>query len=190
MKNIYKLGLVSFASIVLSTTLQAKQCFNQTGIDVQWTSYKTLAKIGVSGHFNDVKLMIKNKNASNIKSFLNNARVSIKLSSIDANNENKTKSIKKYFVSNLSSKMIDAKIVSVEDKDLRVKIDLNGVSKIIPMKYTMAKGIIVADGVIDGEDFKLQNALKVLNTNVIPHANKGWYDIPIKFNMNISKNCM
>ena len=188
MKNILKTSI--FCAVLLAPTLYAS-CFNTNDVNVKWTSFKTLSKIGVSGHFNDIKLNVINKNATSVKKLLENTSVNINLLSIDAKSKIKTSNILKYFVSNLKSKNLQAKIVKVYDKTLDVKITLNETSKIIPMKYKLStNNELKAKGVIDALDFNLNKALNILNKNVAGHLNKGWLDIPIKFNLQITSKCI
>ncbi len=188
MKKIVKTSI--FCALLLAPTLYAS-CFNTNDVNVKWTSFKTLSKIGVSGHFNDIKLNVTNKNAPSIKKLLENTSISIDLLNIDAKSKIKTSNIIKYFVSNLKNNNLQAKIVKVYDKTLDIKITLNETSKIIPMKYKLStKNQIKAKGVIDALDFNLNKALNILNKNVAGHLNKGWLDIPIKFDLQINSKCI
>lgn len=189
MKNKLKISSILLGSLLFLSNLNAKECINSKNIDVKWTSYKTLAKVGVSGHFNKVYLKIKNKNSSTIKSFLMNATVDINLNNIDANSEIKTSNIKKYFVNNLKSNNITAQIVNVYKNSIDVLINLNGQKEIIPMRYIYKNNKIIAHGIIDGRDFNLINALAILNKNVIGHLNKGWLDIDIQFEIKTINKC-
>ena len=54
--------LALLASLTLASTLSAKECINLDKIDVKWTSFKTLAKVGVSGTFNKVELISSKNN--------------------------------------------------------------------------------------------------------------------------------
>jgi len=175
--------------VALSKTLSAKECVNIKKLDVNWTSYKTLEKIGVSGHFNNVNIKSK-QNASNINHLLLNTTVNLNMSHLDADNDMKNSAINKFFVNNLSTKNVSANVVSLYEKSLDVKIMLNGVTKVIPMKYTIDEGKIKAMGVIDALDFGLASALKILNTAVAGHLNKGWYDIPISFDITYNTKCI
>ncbi len=185
----YILASMGLGILLFSANVQADICVDKNEIDVKWTSFKTLSKIGVSGHFNNIKLRINTKNNTDVKSLLKDAKVSIELESIDANSDVKTINIKKYFVNNLSSKTIEAKIINIYDKSLEVRIRLNGVTKNIPMSYVLRDNVINAKGVIDGQDFELSKALKILNTNVAGHLNKGWNDISISFIIKTNNRC-
>jgi len=189
MRVLKTMTVSALVCVALTKTLSAKECVNTQSLDVKWTSYKTLEKIGVSGNFNDVQYSNK-KNASNIKSLLVNTKVILSLDNLDAGADVKNSAINKFFVNNLSSKTITANIISLSNDTLAVNIMLNDIEKVIPMRYKIANGKVQATGVIDALDFGLGSALKVLNTSVAGHLNKGWYDIPISFDLTYNTKCM
>lgn len=189
MKTISKISLAALLTVALGSNLSAKECIHLDNAQVNWTSYKTLEKIGVSGTFSKVELQAS-KNTMDMKNALLNTAVKIDIKNIDAKAEEKTNNILKYFVSNLDNTTINATIKEVYENTLNVEIVLNNITKIIPMSYKIENGKVVSNGVIDGLDFNLAPALKVLNTQVAGHLNKGWYDIPVNFSLNYKNNCM
>lgn len=192
-KLIKRTSLSLVSALILSNIANAetptKSCYNSTNFDVTWTSYKTLAKVGVGGNFSDKKLNISNKNAQDVKTLLQDAHVSLTLDKLDAHMKLKNDNIATFFTANLAKTEVLATITSVFDKRLELKLTLNGTSKILPMNYTVKDNKIEAKGVIDALDFNMTEALNELNTKVAGHLNKGWNDINIGFTMDISKTC-
>lgn len=186
--KIKTLLLTPLATFLFSSTLNAAECVNIKNVNVGWTSYKTLAKIGVSGTFDDIKLT-KSKDTANLKSALEGTSVLLNISNIDAKAAIKTKNILTYFAPKLTNGAINAKIVKVGEKGLTLAITLNGKKQLIPMKYTVNGGVVSANGVIDSRDFGIENALKNLNKNVPAHKNKGWLDIAINFKLTYTNKC-
>ena len=186
--KIKTLLLAPLSALLLSTSLNAAECVNIKSVNIGWTSYKTLAKIGVSGTFKDV-ILTKSKDTSNIKTALVGTKVTLNLANIDAKAAIKTSNILKYFVPELSTKGITATIVKVGEKRLALKILLNGRKQIIPMNYTLDGGVMLADGFIDARDFGMESALGNLNHHVAGHKNKGWLDIAIRFELIYDNKC-
>jgi len=186
--QIKKMFLLPLCVALLSSSLSASECVNIKNVNVGWTSYKTLAKIGVSGTFNDVKLT-KSKNRSDIKTALEGTSVTLNMANIDAKAAIKTTNILKFFAPELVNQVINATIVKVGEKSLALKIILNGTKQIIPMKYTLDGGVMLASGVIDAREFGLEKALGNLNRNVAGHKNKGWLDIDINFELIYDNSC-
>ena len=173
---------------LLFTSLNARECIDIKSVDIDWTSYKTMAKIGVSGTFNGVTLS-KSKDTSTLNSALVGTSVSIQLKSINAKAAIKTSNIVKFFIAKLSTKSIHAKITKLGDKTLALEILLNGRKQVIPMKYTLDGGVMQASGVIDARDFSIESALRNLNIHVPAHRNKGWLDIAIGFELIYTDAC-
>ncbi len=172
----------------LSITINAKECVNIKELKVKWTSYKTLKKIPVSGTFNKVELF-STQNKPTLQKALLNTKAKIDLKNIDVLNSKKTDNILKYFVTNLKSSNIEAKIIKVNKKIVDVEFIINGTAKVLPMKYKVTENKIVVKGVVDAQDFNLAPALKILNKEVKEHQNKGWFDIPIKFELSYTTTC-
>jgi hypothetical protein len=190
MNTLLKLGSLSLLCVLaLSSNVQAKSCFNSDKIDVKWVSYKTLAKIGVSGNFSKVDLKITNKDAKDVQTLLTSARLDISLDAIDAHMDLKNSNIAKFFTALLDDKEIKTKIISATEKNLQLEVTLNGTTQTIPMSYESTESKVTAKGVIDGLDFGLTKALKSLNINVSGHKKKGWSDISISFEMDVSSEC-
>ena len=189
MKAIAKISTISILCASLFASSLSAQCININKADVNWTSFKTLSKVGVSGTFKEVKLETK-KNASSTKEALLNSSVKISMKNIDAKADEKTNNILKYFVANLENEKIKAKVINVYDETLDLTITLNGKTKTIPMKYVIRENNIVSSGVIDALDFDLAPALKILNTEVAGHLNKGWYDVPVGFELSYNTTCL
>ena len=169
--------------LILGVSLQAAECYNAKTIDVTWTSYKTMAKIGVGGNFSDTALEGLTKNAPTAQAMLKDAKVTLSLKKLDAHNPTKNSNIAEFFVSNLSSEAIRASIVSIDKKKLIIAITLNKKTLNIPMNYIQNASHIKAEGFIDALDFDLVPALRTLNKNVSGHKNKGWNDISIAFDI-------
>jgi len=180
--------LSQLSALLLTSSLNANECINIENVKIGWTSYKTMAKIGVSGTFNDVQLT-KSKETSTINSALVGTKVSINMKDIDAKAAIKTSNILKFFAPELSTQGINATITKVGEKSLAIEVLLNGRKQIIPMKYTLDGGVMQASGVIDARDFGIEDALRNLNKNVAGHRNKGWLDIAINFELIYTNKC-
>lgn len=183
-----KIVIAQMAALFLAGTLSAKECIDMKSVSVGWTSYKTMAKIGVSGTFKDVTFM-PSKNRADIKHALVGTSVKLNIQDIDAKAAIKTNNILKYFAPKLATQKIDAKIVSLDDKRLNLEIILNNKKQTVPMSYSIDGGVVVAKGVIDARDFGFVDALTNLNTHVAGHQNKGWLDVDISFELVYEDSC-
>lgn len=186
--KIKKILLSQIGAALLLTSLNASECIDIKSVNIGWTSFKTMAKIGVSGTFDKLKL-IKSKDTSTINSALVGTTVELNMQNIDAIAAIKTSNILKFFTPKLSTKGVRATILKVGEKSLALSLYLNGRKQIIPMKYTLDNGVMKASGVIDARDFGFEDALRNLNKNVAGHRNKGWVDIDINFELIYTNKC-
>lgn len=179
---------VSMVSMVLSASLYANECHNLSNIDIKWTSFKTLQKIGVSGDFfkYDLKTV---KNANSLGEALMNSEVQVDLKDLDAKMDLKTSNIQNYFVKKLISTNVDVKVKKVYSDSLVLEIMMNNVKRDIPFSYKMEGNKIIASGYFDAGDFVMGKAMHILATEVAGHMDKGWDDIPVTFKLDYSKRC-
>ena len=187
MKTI-KVIKVSMLSILLGGSLMAKECHNLSNIDIQWTSFKTLEKIGVSGDFFKYNLQTQ-KNLPSIIKALEASSVKLDLKDLDAKADIKTNNIQSYFVKHLFSTKVDAKIKKAYNTSLILEITMNGVKRDIPFNYKLVGNKLNAKGYFDAGDFVMDKVMHILATGVAGHMNKGWDDIPVSFELDYSKKC-
>ena len=192
------------ASLLLSTALFAEQATLKTGcvlsqegaVVVGWKAYKTPAKLGVGGLFDDITYKAAKKEGKNFKEILIGSSVLINTNSVNSHNEGRDKKLVASFFKLLGSKTIDAKILDIkqtsEKKErprkgvITTSITMNGISKDIPMTYTYDKGTMKAEGFIDLFDFQASNALSSINKACfVLHKGKTWNDVAINFSLNI-----
>ena len=190
--------------MILSTMLFANETTPKTGcilsqegaVSVGWKAYKTPAKIGVGGVFDDVTYTPAKKEGKNFKEILVGASATINTASVNSKNEGRDKKLVASFfkllgATNISAKIIDIKATSKHDEKPRtglitVTIMMNGISKDIPMNYTYDKGTMKASGYIDLFDFQASKALASINKACFDlHKGKTWNDVAINFTLHI-----
>ena len=191
MKNlfifIFLLALNTF--VFAETDLIKKECtYSQEGkITVGWKAYKTPAKLGVGGIFDDVTYSTNTKEAKSLKELLVGSSVIIKTSSVNSKNEGRDLKLVNSFFKIMSDEIITSKIVDITDKNIiTIEISMNGMTKKVPMSYTYNESLLNAAGVIDLFDFQASKALSSINKACFDlHSGKTWNDVAISFEMNI-----
>jgi len=166
-------------------------------MNVSWTGYKTLAKLGVTGEFTSVKYIPVALEGKNFKELFVGSKVSIDTTKINTGNKGRDETLVKMFFSMLKNKTIDAEIISIKKTDthekgkprtgsIDVKITMNEKTITIPMQYVYVKGKFDAKGTIDLFDFAANDALTAINKSCYDHhKGKTWNDISISFNTTI-----
>ena len=92
----------------------------------------------------------------------------------------------------MSQKSIDANIVDLEKTASIVKVEvvMNGVKKIVPMRYVYSNGKFEAKGYIDLFDFQASKALSSINKACFEkHQGKTWNDVEIGFSLHVKTTC-
>ena len=193
------LGMFIIIALVSSSVASQKSgcVLAQKGkVTVAWKAYKTPLKKGVSGVFNSVKYLGVSKEGKNFREILVGSSVSIDTSSVNSKNEGRDAKLIKFFFKKMANQVIEAKIIDIKaDKKLKGKprtglitlnITMNGITKVVPMKYNFSKGVFSANGVIDILDFSALNALSSINKACYElHDGKTWSDVNIAFSTHI-----
>lgn len=192
-------SVILLSSFIYASEVTTKQSciLSQEGdVEVNWQSYKTPAKIGVSGAFDDVSYKSIKKEGKNFKEILVGSSVTINTNKVNSKHVDRDLKLTNSFFKIMSDEKITAKIIDIQAKSkemdkpktgtLIVEITMNKVTKKIPLKYIHDKGVMRADGFIDILDFGAAKALTKINKACFDlHEGKTWSDVAIGFKMNI-----
>lgn len=175
-----------------------------TTLNVSWTAFKTMQKVGVGGSFTEVTLESDLSKAGTFQTFMNQIDAEIQVGAatkINTTNPARDQTIFQNFFSHFENKgLIKGKLRNAKGTEAagEVNLILNMNKKIlaVPMKYTRdEKGLTVISGAIDVNDFKLGSALSKLN-KACEALHKGpdgvsktWPQVEIKIQANLSKKC-
>ncbi len=193
-----------FSMAVLSSLIYAGEAtkkpsciLSQEGaVEINWKSYKTAAKTGVGGSFNDVSYTAIKNEGVNFKEILVGSKIEINTNKVNSNNKGRDLKLVNSFFKIMKNEKITAKIIDIKAKEkvmgkpkigtIIVEITMNEITKKIPLNYIYDKGIMRADGFIDILDFKASKALASINKACFDlHEGKTWSDVEIGFVMNI-----
>ena len=193
-----KKALLSLLLLLSFTNAKAGCLLEQADdINVTWKAYKTLAKLGVSGQFTDVKYQPNKKSAKNFKELFIGSKISIDISKIDTKHKDRDKTLVSMFFNKLKGNKIEGVIKNMEaDKSkngkrpytgtLDISLSMNEKTLLIPMRYKYKKGDFQATGTIDLFDFDGKSALASINKSCFDlHKGKTWSDVTISFRTTI-----
>jgi len=130
---------------------------------ITWTAYKTTSKIPVSGIFKEV-IADSNHSGTTVYKAIDGLKFSLPISGIFSQSNLRDTKIKKFFFGNmLNTAKISGKI-SLSNNNLGfVKITMNGISKELPITFTIENQLIVIDAIMDLNNWESQVALEALN---------------------------
>ncbi|WHT38954.1 YceI family protein [Myroides sp. mNGS23_01] len=192
-KSILALALVSMVAISCgdkkSTDTTAPEAVEQTTeapkqkeltYSIEWTAFKTPAKVGVKGTFDEVKLSEVNQEAATFAEGLKGAQFSIVTSSASTGDPARDETLRLNFFSKLVGN-INGFFGEFKDGKVLVNLTLNGITKEKEFTYEATETGVKLNGSIDIiADFTAQDAFNALHEacNAL-HEGKTWSDVEI-----------
>jgi len=130
---------------------------------VNWTAYKTSSKIPVSGVFKEV-IMENDHTGTTVYNAIDGLKFSLPVSSIFSQSNLRDTKIKKFFFgSMLNTAKITGEVSLSSNNEGFVIITMNGISKELPITFTIDNQLIVIDAIMDLNNWQSQVALEALN---------------------------
>ena len=171
MKNIIVFSLaiaISMASI--SCKKEAKKpegpqfSVEAKTVTINWTGYKTTSKIPVKGEFKTLEVT-NSKEASTAVEALNGTKFSIPISSIYSGDDIRDGKLKQLFFGVMDATLSLTGTVNLKDDGTgAVDLSMNGVSKEIPITYTINEQLVEFSGTLDIiNDFNAQTAFESIS---------------------------
>ena len=192
-KSILALALVSMVAISCgdkkSTDTTAPEAVEQTTeapkqkeltYSIEWTAFKTPAKVGVKGTFDEVKLSEVNQEAATLAEGLKGAQFSIVTSSASTGDPARDETLRLNFFSKLVGN-INGFFGEFKDGKVLVNLTMNGITKEKEFTYEATEAGVKLNGSIDIlADFTAQDAFNALHEacNAL-HEGKTWSDVEI-----------
>jgi len=166
---------------------------------VTWTAFKTNARVGVSGHFDDIKVWAPEK-AISPKDALVGTSFDVVTTSVNSGNAERDPKLVTYFFSTLTDgHIIKGEIISADGNshtgEGRVKLMFNGVTKKIAYTYQIKENKIYIKTGINLDEWDGSAAVKSLNTECYDlhtgadGVSKLWPDVEIEVITLLHKDC-
>ena len=147
---------------------------------VEWTAFKTPAKVGVKGTFDQVKLAEVNQEAATLEEGLKGAQFAIVTSSASTGDPARDETLRLNFFSKLVGN-INGFFGEFKDGKVLVNLTLNGVTKEKEFTYVATEEGVKLNGSIDIlADFTAKDAFNALHEacNAL-HEGKTWSEVEI-----------
>ena len=172
--------LFALFSVLFVASAYSQDCVNINPKDtkVSWTAFKTFSKVGVNGSFTSVSFGEKAQGKT-VTEAITNKTFSIDTKTVSTGDKGRDATIVSNFFSNGDLK-ISGKVKSFEKQKLVMDLNVNGVTKEIPLAYEVEGKTVKANGFIDVLDFNGSSALAALNKACgTLHEGKTWSDVAI-----------
>ncbi|MDP5106276.1 MAG: YceI family protein [Polaribacter sp.] len=131
--------------------------------EINFTAYKTSAKVPVGGQFNKVDV-ISGGEGNSIKEAINNTQFSIPVSSIFTKDTSRDYKIKKFFFGIMAdTQLLSGKLMITDDVNGIAEIKMNGISEKVPFTYTIVDKTFNMQASMDVNNWNASAALESLN---------------------------
>lgn len=151
-------------------------------VKIAWTAFKTPAKAGVSGTFKDISFD-RIPQAKSILAALSDSSFNINTQTVATNDLARDKKIATFFFSTMEGgEKISGLVKSVDQKTMTATIafTMNAKTVLVPLKYSLSKMTLKAEGILDIFDFAMADELRALNEAcAAKHEGKTWNDVVI-----------
>lgn len=131
--------------------------------EINFTAYKFTEKTPVGGQFRQVNIT-SGGTGNTIKEAINNAEFSIPVSSLFTKNSSRDYKIQTFFFGVMEkTKLLSGKLNIENDSIGAATINMNGVSKKVPFKYTIVNNTFAMNATMDVSNWNALDALASLN---------------------------
>jgi polyisoprenoid-binding protein YceI len=153
---------------------------------INWTAYKTTAKVPVKGQFS--KVTIENaKKDTTVLGALNGLKFQIPISSLITKDTIRDAKLKKYFFGSMKNpSTITGTIHINKENGSTVDISLNGITKELPIAYIVTDNKVTIVGNMELDNWQAKAALEALNVvckdlhSGADGISKTWSDVKIE----------
>ena len=158
--------------------------------NIEFTAYKTTAKVGVKGNFQKVNI-ITGGEGNSVKEAIHNTTFSIPVSSLFTKDKSRDYKIQKFFFGIMEdTQLLSGRLILENDSIGVATITMNNMSRKLPFKYTIEEKEFTMNAVMNIDNWSAQKALMSLNTACIDlhkgtdGVSKTWSEVVL----NISSN--
>ncbi|QOY51873.1 YceI family protein [Candidatus Sulfurimonas baltica] len=162
-------------------------------IEFSFSGYKTIYKVPMNATFTSFEYKPAAKEGNTLKALLVGATLIVDKKSVKSSDGAMDETLSLFFFDKLKGDEISAEILDVKMRNSRegtlsVKIGMNGVEKIINMKYYIMRNSLSASGNINILDFDAKDLFSSFSKECFDkHLGKTWSDVTLFYK--IKKVC-
>src|SRR3989338_430850 len=168
--------------------------YNEGMTSLDWTAYKTSAKVPVEGSFNSFE--ISAESGSDPKKVAESMSFTINTSSVETNNPERNVKIAEHFFKTINTEVITGEVKSLKDDGTAiVSITMNSVTFDVKGKYTLEDRDFSFTASIDVSSWNGLTGIEALNT-VCKELHTGedgvsklWSEVAISFSTKLKSDC-
>lgn len=172
MKKIYELSIILLIIVLLSSCKEnEKKEVNPAkaysviadSTKINWTAYKTTAKVPVKGQFTDVTIENVKKD-STVLSALNGLKFKIPITSLFTNDTIRDGKLKKFFFGSLQNTAAIKGTMHINNENSSTaELTMNGITRELPIAYIITDNRVTIVGNMELDNWQAKAALETLN---------------------------
>lgn len=130
---------------------------------INWTAYKTTAKVPVNGKFTEITIENAKKDTTALGA-LNGLKFKIPISSLITKDTIRDSKLKKYFFGSMKNSGIITGTVHINKENTStVDLTLNGITRELPIAYIVTDNKVTIIGNMELDNWQAKAALEALN---------------------------
>jgi len=180
----------------LDTSTQA--CFysyNEGVTKFQWTAFKTTARVGVRGTFNNIK--VTSDASDDPMVVLKSMSFKMETSSVETNNEDRNAKVVKHFFETINTPVITGKVLSINEKtgECNFEVTMNGVAVEVAGDYSFVDNIFTFESIANVNSWNALSGITALNTvcndlhTGADGISKLWPEIQLSLKTKLKSDC-
>ena len=168
--------------------------YKPDALKIEWTAYKFTEKKGVLASF-PVFSLDAPATANSAQELFEKTSIEIDPQGLESGDPGRNENIKKFFFKKMIGTKIKGQIVSFSPAISKIKIEMNGISKVVPFRMKIDGGKYVAETDIDIMDFKMKKPLEALNKGCYDlhkgsdGKSKTWTAVSLSLSTDVVENC-
>lgn len=177
--------------------IAAPACFysyNEGTTKFEWTAFKTMAKVGVAGGFNEIEVTSEGSDDPMI--VLKSLAFTMKTASVETNNDDRNGKVAKHFFETINTSEITGNVVDInEDGTCVIKVTMNDLSVDVKGDYTFVDNKFTFDTMIDVASWDGVPGITALNTickdlhTGEDGVSKLWSEVQLAFSTTLKSDC-
>jgi hypothetical protein len=156
---------VVFSVLIVSAQSPTSSCtysYKPDTLKIEWTAYKFTEKKGVLASFPVFKLDAP-PTASSAQELFESTSIEIDPQGLESGDPGRNDNLKKFFFKKMIGSKIKGQVVSFSPAISKIKIEMNGMSKVVPFRMKIEGTKYIAETDIDIMDFKMKKSLEAIN---------------------------
>ena len=182
-----------------TTGKNCKFSIKSNDVKVNWTAFKTTARVGVKGSFDKVEINTANGTPS-LSTLMMATSFKVNTATVNSNNPDRDKKLVDFFFAKMTSDLaVTGNVKSVTGSNEQgqgiMAINMNGVSWDTAFKYTVTDNILTLTTSINTDNWNAQDAITSIN-NACEDLHKGkdgisktWPDVEISVIVPMDISC-